>query len=318
MSEPLSRASHGGEPDRVASLLEEVSATCARVLAESVSDPTATREVARVLGLSTTNAWRFVRFANDGPTAKVLQSMPGPRAWQTILSSLVRAGASASAVAPLEAALAKLHGELDRRGISRSELPLYARRDDDSPLPSGDAIDRDRETRTNALLWGASASAMATSFLVRIDAETGRPLVIGVSTFAGLRRIRPGPEWWLPSPDRVLFADRSAVPIAPDSRADLGLTALLSKDARAELGVSPEGHIAFRGEHATAARPVDLAVSAGGLLEADLQGRPFERLAIFSSPIWIPTTEFMLEVLLERTAAPARRGARGASRGPAR
>lgn len=292
--------------DSVRSLLEEVAAACQRVLAESVSDPTATREVARSLGLSTTNAWRLVRLANDGPTVKVLQSMPGPRAWETVLSALDRTSAAPNAVAPLRNAVAKLHEELDRRGLSRSDLPRFAPSGTEAARQAVDAIDRSREMRTNALLWGASASAMATSYLVRVDAETGRPLVIGVSTFAGLRRIRPGPEWWLPSPDRVLFADRRAVPVAPDPRADLEIPQLLSDHARSELGVSPEGHIAFRGEHAKAAGAVDLAVAAGGLVEADDQGRLLERLAIFASPIWIPTTEFMLEVLFERGADPAR------------
>ncbi|MGA1056591.1 MAG: hypothetical protein ACO3Y3_02725 [Phycisphaerales bacterium] len=300
MSDASATTPDGDTRDPVSGLLQDLAEACRRVLAESVPDPTATREVARRLGLSTTNAWRFVRLAQDGATAKSLQSMPGPRAWAAMLSALEDRGGAPSAIEPLRLAVARLYAELDRRGLSRSDLPRFARADG-GELP---AIDRARETRTNALLWGASAGGMATSYLVRIDPGTGRPLVIGVSTFAGLRRIRPGPEWCLPTPDRVLFADRRAVPFASEPRIEVDAASLVSDDARAELGRSAEGHIAFRGQHATTASPIDLAVSAGGLVAANEASGSGVLPAIFAAPIWIPTAEFVLEVLFERSSAP--------------
>ncbi len=292
--------------EKLWSLIEEVASACQSALHESVSDSTATREVARRLGLSTTNAWRVVRLAHDGPTVRALQSMPGPKGWETILSALARANATAFTVAALQAAVARLQEELGRQGLSRSDLPRLSEAGGEARRQEIEAIDRHQEMRANALLWGASARAMATSYMVRVDARTGRPLLIGVSTFAGLQRTRPGPQWWLPSPSLVQFAGRSPVTLAPDPRTSLDLAPLLTDHARVELGRSPEGHIAFLGEHAEGRGPVDLAVSAGGIVEADHQGSLLERLVIFSSPIWIPTGKLVLEVLFERSAAPPR------------
>lgn len=288
--------------DSVAQRLEELAAACGRMLGEAVPDPSAARDVARRLGLSTTNAWRIVRLAQDGPTQKVLQSMPGPRAWTAMLSALEGAGTSSTSLDTLRAAVANLQREFDRRGISRAELPRFAR--DDRGAPAAASIDRRHETRTNALLWGASASGIATSYLVRIDPATGRPRVVGVTTFAGVRRIRPGPEWCLPSPDRVFFADRQAVSLETEPPIEVDASDLLTDEARAEFGRSAEGHIAFRGEHACGTRPIDFAVSAGGLVEIGERVSLRSRPAIFAAPIWIPTTDFVLEVLFERSIGP--------------
>jgi hypothetical protein len=306
-SDHLDHPDHRDHPGRdavdpLARRLANLAVACREAIAKTVPDATAPREVARRLGISTTSAWRFVRLANNGATPATLRSFPGPRGWEGLMSALVRAGAAPDDVAALRIAVGDLFAELNRRGLAREDL--WSLVPDEVTPSDGDAIDRDRETRNNALLWGASASGMATSYLVCGDARTGSIRAIGISTFAGLRRIRPGPEWWLPTPDRVMSSDRTVLPRSPDPLPGFEPSNLLSTDARRELGRSPEGHIAFRGSHATAAEPVDLVVSASGLAAEPASGEARPHPTIFGAPIWIPATEFMLEVLFDRSLAP--------------
>ncbi len=302
MSVPSGSMRNDDVPGDLTDLLDELAAVARRTLADAVPDPNATRDVGRRLGLSTTNAWRFVRLAREGATAQAVESMPGLRGGETMLAALAKSGADREAIASMRGLVERLFRELERRGLHRTDLPRFATRQ--TSVRAAAASVAARETRTNALLWGAAATGMATTYLVRIEPRHRVLEVVGLSTFAGLRRLRPGPEWWLPTPNRVLDADRRTLPLSLDPRLAFDVSALLSKDARLELGRSPEGHIAFRGGPRTAMRPIDLASTFVGAATADARVGSEGVPAIFAAPIWIPVSEFVLEVLFERSLAP--------------
>ena len=277
-------------------------------MASVVRDPTAVRACGRVLGVDKNLAWRLVRLAEASDLAGVLTSRPGSRGWGLAFAALRGAGCDARLVEELEIARAAFEQEIRDRRLDERTLRFLAFGGLETDQGREEILKIRRDgTELAASRFGTRADALATAYLVTPSGEGDLLDLTAVTMLFGLRRVGPGPnlevhrgtnsgsDW---RPDRIrssIEAHRGIGSLVP-SLSSPGAVEELLVAANPALNV-----VHFRGAGDSATQGID-AVFVESLPKAAYADarHPGERGA-FGAPVLVPTTWFILEVLVERS-----------------
>lgn len=290
--------------NRARSLSEALSAAVAAV----VRDPTAVRACGRVLGVDKNLAWRLVRLAGSSDLAGVLSSRPGSRGWGLAVAALDRAGCEPRLVADLVAARQAFEQEiLDRRLDERTlRFLAFGGLETDEGREEILRIRRDGAERA-ASRFGTRADALATAYLVTPSGEDDLLDLTAVTMLFGLRRVGPGPslvvhrgtnsgsEW---RPDRIrspIEAHRGIGSLVP-SLSSAGAVEQLFVAANPAINM-----VHFRGAGEFTSQGIDAVFIESLPKAAYADARHPGEQGAFGAPALVPTTWFILEVLVDRS-----------------
>lgn len=282
---------------------------CRCALEATVDEPTMARAAGRTLGLDKTLAWKFVRIAQADTPSEVFAVLPGPGGWNRVCDSIAAAdGGGADLAAAIRKAVAALEQEASDRGVPRRRLRSLAAEVEVAAAGSNRAateIERVREslTRANTAIWGVGAAATIRTFVIGPAEEPERLRIATVTTFRGLHRTRPGPEWPIHRIVRVRHDDGQLETADEAARRDVDCADLCTPGALEETGVIENARTAFRtfrGDRTSPASPVDLVFAETAAETGPMFARARGEEASFGVPIWVPTGVLILEVLLDR------------------
>ena len=154
------------------------------------------RACGRALGLTRSLAWSIwnLAFAPDIPAA--LRALPGEKGWKLLVVGLSRRGCAPARLEALQVAVTALTTELKSRDLQPTLLRSIASGALDTEVESRRMrAARKRAREAAEVMYGIRTDAMWSTMVAGPPDAEGVVDTAGINYFAGLARLRPGPEW---------------------------------------------------------------------------------------------------------------------------
>jgi len=166
------------------------------ILDRLLPDDAGVRSFARSLDLELTTAWRCWNLAYVADASTALKSLPGNRAWSTILARFEARGVDELLLEQLRSAITEASTLLDDRRLNRSIIRAIAAGQLDSSRDIASMLAARREgVRSNTRLYGLHCKTRLAAVLLAPGSTPGSLSLASGGCFDRLVRARPGMPW---------------------------------------------------------------------------------------------------------------------------